>query len=42
MGSGPAVVTFPGREDLFCLVMPMRGEMRDKSWADLGLFAAIT
>jgi hypothetical protein len=34
MGSGPAFVTFPGREDLFALLMPMRGEMRDK--AELG------
>jgi hypothetical protein len=34
MGPGPAFVTFPGREDLFALLMPMRGEMRDKS--DLG------
>jgi hypothetical protein len=38
MGSGPAVVTFTGREDLFCLVMPMRGEMRDK--AELGFLMA--
>jgi hypothetical protein len=38
MGSGPAVVTFSGREDLFCLVMPMRGEMRDK--AELGFLTA--
>jgi hypothetical protein len=34
MGSGPAFVTFSGREDLFALLMPMRGEMRDK--AELG------
>jgi len=38
MGSGPAVVTFPGREDLFCLLMPMRGEMLDK--AQLGFLTA--
>ena len=38
MGSGPAVVTFTGREDLFCLVMPMRGEMLDK--AALGFLTA--
>lgn len=38
MGSGPAVVTFTGREDLFCLVMPMRGELRDK--AELGFLTA--
>jgi len=38
MGSGPAFVTFPGREDLFGLLMPMRGEMRDKS--ELGLLLA--
>ena len=25
-GNDPAFVTFPGRDDLFCLVMPMRGE----------------
>lgn len=25
-GQNPAFVTFPGRDDLFCLVMPMRGE----------------
>jgi len=38
MGSGPAMVTFPGREDLFCLIMPMRGEMLDK--AELGFLMA--
>ncbi len=38
MGSGPAFVTFPGREDLFALLMPMRGEMRDK--AELGFLMA--
>ena len=38
MGSGPAVVTFTGREDLFCLIMPMRGVMKDK--AELGFLIA--
>jgi len=38
MGSGPAFVTFPGREDLFALIMPTRGEMRDK--AELGFLMA--
>lgn len=38
MGSGPSVVTFPGREDLFALLMPMRGEMLDK--AELGFLLA--
>lgn len=38
MGSNPAMVTFPGREDLFCLVMPMRGQMLDK--AELGFLSA--
>jgi hypothetical protein len=38
MGSGPAFVTFPGRDDLFALLMPMRGEMRDK--AELGFLMA--
>ena len=36
--AGPAFVTFPGREDLFALLMPMRGEMRDK--AELGFLMA--
>lgn len=38
MGANPAFVTFPGREDLFALLMPMRGEMRDK--AELGFLMA--
>jgi len=38
MGSNPAMVTFPGREDLFCLVMPMRADVKDK--AELGFLAA--
>jgi hypothetical protein len=29
MGGNPSMVTFPGREDLFCLLMPMRADMLD-------------
>jgi hypothetical protein len=38
MGSNPAVVSFPGRSDLFCLLMPMRGDMLDK--AEIGFMLA--
>lgn len=38
MGDGPAMVTFPGHETLFCLLMPRRAEMLDK--AELGFLMA--
>lgn len=38
MGNGPAMVTFPGHENLFCLLMPRRATMLDK--AELGFLMA--
>jgi len=38
MGGNPSMVTFPGREDLFCLLMPMRADMLDT--AELGFLLA--